>query len=85
MILEGFLKGEPRPGEGECAGTRLTPRQRQIVQLLGEGKSSKEVAVTLGVSVKTAESHRSNIMKKLGYHSLSEVVRYAIRNKIIEA
>jgi DNA-binding NarL/FixJ family response regulator len=85
MILDGFLKGEPRPADNQPAGGRLTARQREIVQLLAEGKSSKEVAVALGLSVKTAETHRANIMRKLDCHSVSEVVRYAIRNKIIEA
>jgi DNA-binding NarL/FixJ family response regulator len=65
--------------------TRLTPRQREIVQLLAEGKSSKEVAVALGLSVKTAETHRANIMRRLDCHSVSELVRYAVRNNIIEA
>jgi DNA-binding NarL/FixJ family response regulator len=85
MILDGFLKGDPKPVDNQPAGGRLTARQREIVQLLAEGKSSKEVAVALGLSVKTAETHRANIMRKLDCHSVSEVVRYAIRNKIIEA
>jgi len=53
------------------------------VQLLAEGKSSKEVAVVLGLSVKTAETHRSNIMRKLDLHSVSDLVLYAVRNNII--
>jgi len=65
--------------------SRLTSREREIVQLLAEGKSSKEVAVALGISVKTAETHRANIMRKLEIHSVSELVRYAIKNQIIEA
>lgn len=85
MILDGFLKGDTRPQDAAPAGARLTPRQREIVQLLAEGKSSKEVAVALNLSVKTAETHRANIMRKLDCHSVSEVVRYAIRNKIIDA
>ena len=85
MILDGYLKGDTRHDDGDGAGDRLTPRQREIVQLLAEGKSSKEVAVALGLSVKTAETHRANIMRKLDCHSVSEVVRYAIRNNIIEA
>ncbi len=85
MILDGFLKGDPRPQDSPSGAVRLTPRQREIVQLLAEGKSSKEVAVALDLSVKTAETHRANIMRKLDCHSVSEVVRYAIRNKIIEA
>jgi len=85
MILDGFLKGDTRSQDTVAPGARLTPRQREIVQLLAEGKSSKEVAVALNLSVKTAETHRANIMRKLDCHSVSEVVRYAIRNKIIEA
>ena len=54
------------------------------MQLVAEGKSSKEVAVALGISVKTAETHRSNIMRKLEIHSVSELVRYAVKNNMIE-
>jgi DNA-binding NarL/FixJ family response regulator len=87
MVLDGYLdqapkKEKPQP---ESPKTRLTPRQREIVQLLAEGKSSKEVAVKLGLSVKTAETHRANIMRRLDCHSVSELVRYAVRNNIIEA
>jgi DNA-binding NarL/FixJ family response regulator len=85
MILDGFLKGDAHAAQADRGDTRLTPRQREIVQLLAEGKSSKEVAVALDLSVKTAETHRANIMRKLDCHSVSEIVRYAIRNKIIEA
>jgi DNA-binding NarL/FixJ family response regulator len=85
MILDGYLKGDTKSDDTDGLGDRLTPRQREIVQLLAEGKSSKEVAVALGLSVKTAETHRANIMRKLDCHSVSEVVRYAIRNNIIEA
>ena len=63
---------------------RLTPREREIVQLLAEGKSNKEVASLLGISVKTAEAHRANIMLKLDFHSITELVRYAVRNNIIQ-
>jgi DNA-binding NarL/FixJ family response regulator len=62
----------------------LTPREREIVQLVAEGKSTKELAVQLGITVKTAETHRANIMRKLGLRSVSEVVRYAIRNHLAE-
>jgi DNA-binding NarL/FixJ family response regulator len=64
---------------------RLTPREREILQLLAEGKSNKEVASFLGISVKTAETHRANIMLKMGFHSITELVRYAVRNKIIQS
>lgn len=63
--------------------SRLTPREREILQLLAEGKSNKEVATLLGISVNTAEAHRANIMLKLDLHCLAELVVYAIRNKII--
>jgi DNA-binding NarL/FixJ family response regulator len=64
--------------------SRLTPREREIVQLLAEGKSNKEVASLLGISVNTAEAHRANIMLKLDLHSVTELVHYAIRNNIIK-
>jgi DNA-binding NarL/FixJ family response regulator len=63
---------------------RLTQREREIVQLLAEGKSNKEVAGVLGISVRTAETHRANIMLKLDLHSIVDLVRYAVRNRIIE-
>jgi len=62
----------------------LTSRECEIVQLLAEGKSSKEVATTLNISTKTAETHRANIMRKLGFHSVGQLVRYAIRTQMIE-
>jgi DNA-binding NarL/FixJ family response regulator len=64
--------------------SRLTPREREILQLVAEGKSNKEVATLLGISVNTAEAHRANIMLKLDLHSVTELVHYAIRNKIIK-
>jgi DNA-binding NarL/FixJ family response regulator len=79
VVLEGYL------GKTGATDSRLTPRQREIIQLLAEGQSSKEIAVTLGLSVKTAETHRANIMRRLNCHSISEIVRYAVRNNIIEA
>lgn len=79
LVLEGYLHPETRENPA------LTPREREILQLIAEGKSSKEVADTLGISVKTAETHRVNLMRKLNLRSVSEVVRYAIRNKIVEA
>jgi DNA-binding NarL/FixJ family response regulator len=84
IVLDGYLDKKPKK-ETENAQSRLTPRQREIVQLLAEGKSSKEVAVALNLSVKTAETHRANIMRRLDCHSVSELVRYAVRNNIIQA
>ncbi|HEY1422299.1 MAG TPA: response regulator transcription factor [Candidatus Acidoferrum sp.] len=64
---------------------QLTARQREVVQLLAEGETSKNVGVLLGISSKTAETHRANIMRRLDCHSVSDLVRYAVRNKMIEA
>ncbi len=84
MVLEGFLRredgGSPAPVPNP---SRLTPREREIVQLLAEGKSSRDVAEALGLSVKTAETHRANIMRKLNLHSVSDLVLYAVRNNIV--
>jgi DNA-binding NarL/FixJ family response regulator len=84
MVLEGYL-GRPAPASsGAPSGRRLTSRESEVVQLLAEGRSNKEVAETLGISVKTAEAHRSNVMRKLDLHSIGELVRYAVRNKMVE-
>ena len=69
-------------GEAENQG-RLSPREREVVQLLAEGRSGKEVAAKLNVSAKTVEAHRSNSMRKLNFHSVAQLVRYAIRNDMI--
>ncbi len=85
LVLEGFIKGKPRSSEEPFSRREiLTPREREIIQLLAEGKSTKEVAVVLKVSVKTAETHRSNLMRKLNLHSISELVLYAVRNNIVQ-
>lgn len=62
----------------------LTAREREILQLLAEGKSNKEVGTTLSISLSTVETHRAHIMRKLDLHTVSELVHYAIRNKIVE-
>jgi DNA-binding NarL/FixJ family response regulator len=62
----------------------LTSREREVIQLLAEGKTSKEVAVALNLSVKTAETHRTNLMRKLGLHSVADLTRYAVRNGIVQ-
>jgi DNA-binding NarL/FixJ family response regulator len=85
MLLNDFSDRIATPQPAASPRSRLTSREREIVQLLAEGKSSKEVAVALGISVKTAETHRANVMRKLQVHSVSELVRYAIKNSIIEA
>ena len=85
IVLEGFLKtGSPHQQE-ERAGTRTTPREIEIIRLLAEGKTNKEIAALLGITVSTVETHRSHIMLKLGLHSLAELIRYAMRHGIISA
>ena len=83
IVMDGYLDREGATPVRSQLRSKLTPREREIVQLLAEGKSSKEVAVVLGLSVKTAETHRSNIMRKLELHSVSELVLYAVRNNIV--
>ncbi|MGH8328604.1 MAG: response regulator [Steroidobacteraceae bacterium] len=82
MLVDGYLR-KPSSPEEPAAGA-LSAREREIGQLLAEGKSNKEVAAALGITVKTAETHRGNIMRKCGFGSLAALVRYAIRNHIIE-
>ncbi len=82
-VLEGFLKlGELSAGDGSTTGI-LTPREREIVQLLAEARSNKEVSTILGISVKTVETHRASIMRKLGISSIVDLVHYAIRNNLV--
>ena len=77
-LLENLLRPSMRD-------SLLTDREREVVQLLAEGKSNKEVAVALCISVKTVETHRAAIMRKLEINSIAELVRYAVRNHLIDA
>jgi DNA-binding NarL/FixJ family response regulator len=72
-------------GELDAAGSVLTPRQREILQLIAEGKSTKEIAGTLELSVKTVETHRTQIMERLDIHEVAGLVRYAIRLGLVSA
>ena len=85
LVLGGFLNPAQAGTHPGGAGGRLSPREREIAQLLAAAKTNKEVAQRLGVSVKTIDAHRANIMRKLNLHSVAELVRYAIREKLIEA
>ena len=78
VAVEGFLHPSAEPESG-----RLTSREREIVQLLTQGKSNKEVASALDISVKTVEAHRANIMHKLNLPSFADLVHYAIRTGIV--
>ena len=88
MVLNSFLdQGKPDHAaekNNDVPGDPLTAREREVIQLLAEGKTSKEVAVTLNLSVKTAETHRTNLMRKLGLHSVADLTRYAVRNGIVQ-
>jgi len=82
-VLEGFLKlGDLAPEDSGAHGI-LTAREREIVQLLAESKSNKEVSLLLGISVKTVQTHRATIMRKLGINSIVDLVHYAIRNNLV--
>jgi DNA-binding CsgD family transcriptional regulator len=85
MLLHSFLNPESQGVRGSAPTGRLTPREREILQLIAEGRTSKEVAARLAVSVKTVEAHRNNIMNKLDLHSVSQLVLFAVRNNIVQA
>jgi DNA-binding NarL/FixJ family response regulator len=85
LLLAGFLeKGHAVSKSQPPTLPTLTAREREITQLLAEGRSSKEAASLLNLSTKTVETHRSNIMRKLSLHSIRDLVVYAIKNKIIQ-
>jgi DNA-binding NarL/FixJ family response regulator len=81
LILEGYKRHRVSPGAFNVP--KLSPREREVVQLVCEGKSSKEVATILNLSLATAETHRSNILRKLGLHSIADLVMYAVKNEIV--
>ena len=80
-----WVARDERGARGKASRDILTPRQRETIQLLAEGQSNKEVVAILGISVKTVEAHRANIMLKLNLHSVTELVHYAIRNDIVQS
>lgn len=84
LVLAGYLHGDQRPADNEPR-TQLTSREREVLQLLAEGRANKEVAAALKIGLKTVETHRANIMNKLALHSIADLVRYAIRNGIVAA
>ena len=85
MVLAGYLRRDEEVAPATVPPSALSAREREVVQLLAEGRCNKEVASALGISVHTAESHRASIMRKLGLHSITELVHYAIRNGIVVA
>jgi DNA-binding NarL/FixJ family response regulator len=81
LVIDGYL--HPSSEFAQPSGQALTPREREVLQLLAEGKTSKEVAILLALSIKTAETHRSNLMRKLNAHSVVDLTYYAVRNGIV--
>lgn len=84
VVLRGYLADTKPERSGIAPAGPLSPREREILQLVAEGKSNKETANTLNLSVKTVETHRASIMDKLDLHSVSDLVHFAIRNHIVE-
>jgi DNA-binding NarL/FixJ family response regulator len=81
MMLDGYLRPQESDTPDKCV---LTPREREVIQLVAEGKTTKEVATALSLSVKTAETHRTNLMRKLDLHSVADLTLYAVRNGIVQ-
>jgi two-component system, NarL family, response regulator NreC len=82
LVIEDYLRwGEIKPLDNENG---LTPREREVLQLIAEGYTNKEIAEILCVAVKTVQAHRANLMEKLDLHSKGDLIKYAIRKKIIE-
>jgi len=81
MMLDGYLR--PHNESETFSPCVLTPREREVIQLVAEGKSTKEIATALSLSVKTAETHRTNLMRKLDLHSIADLTLYAVRNGIV--
>jgi two-component system response regulator NreC len=82
VVLSGYL-GDKADGDLDDGVARLTDREREVLQLIAEGKTNKEVAHALTVSINTVETHRKHIMEKLDLHNTAELVRFAIRTKMV--
>jgi DNA-binding NarL/FixJ family response regulator len=78
-----IVKRNPNQNPAELFGSKLTPRQREVLHLVAEGKSTKEIAATLGISIKTVEFHRNSLMDEIGVRNIAELTRYAISQGII--
>ncbi|HYP59492.1 MAG TPA: response regulator transcription factor [Thermomicrobiales bacterium] len=84
-IVQGYVRDRGESPAGQSAANELTPRERQVIQLLAEGRGNQEIAELLHISVKTVETHRAAIMRKFGFRSIVDLVRYAIREGIATA
>jgi DNA-binding NarL/FixJ family response regulator len=83
IVLEGFLKVAGKSKHPEHPQARPTRREKEVIRLLAEGKANKEIALVLGITARTVETHRARIMMKMGYHTLTDLIHYAIREKIV--
>lgn len=83
FVVDGFVKNLQESKSPQEEST-ISFREREILQLLAEGKSNKEISGALNLSIKTVETHRANIMRKLGFRNITDLVLYAVRNHIIE-
>jgi two-component system, NarL family, response regulator NreC len=83
VLLDGYLN-DAGPGGGEDTLSRLTGREREVLQLISEGKTNKEIARILSLSINTVESHRKHVMEKLDLHNTAEIVRFAVRKGIVQ-
>ncbi len=83
MMLDGYLRPQEEL-DNNFEQHVLTRREREVIQLVAEGKTTKEIATTLSLSVKTAETHRTNLMRKLDLHSIADLTLYAVRNGIVQ-
>lgn len=83
IVLQALLKSADQLKRGEHPQSQPTAREAEVIRFLAEGKSNKEIATALGIAVRTVETHRTKVMSKLGLHSLTELVHYAIRNKMV--
>ena len=85
IVLKGFLKTGNQVDTMGRSQVRPTSREVEVIRLLAEGKANKEIAIRLGITIRTVETHRAKIMLKVGVHSLAELIHYAIRHKIFTA
>lgn len=83
MVFNDYLSGRTAAPHRKTMNVTITTREREILSLLAEGKTSKQIATSLGISIRTVESHRIHINRKLGFGSVAELVRYAIRHGLV--
>ena len=85
MVIDEYIRRSKEISEGEEGFEQLTVREREVLQLIAEGRKTREIAELLYISIKTVETHRAHIMNKLDIHSTAELTRYAIRKGIISS